>query len=488
MNTTAPLPQTAVLANEPAAIEEREATASQTAARNHLRLAGLLAALALAAGLSLRFELLTPALDRMTPHTFGALLSLHGALLFYFVLMPLIPGVLGLAVVPRLLDRADIAFPRLARWTPMLLGAGALCLLVGFVQGGTEAGWLFDAEFGGRFTLAGVAPAAFGILLAAIAQIALSANLVATIASSRAAPHPFVSTLFVASLCGAFASAVLATCMALVLADAWGGLAVFDPAAGGDPQLFRFLFRFFTSPAQNALVLTAFGAVAGILFQRTPATPADARGISRVAIGLAVVGALAWENTVAPTAADPIVTLVFSIMNGGLVAIGLVMVGRCLLPASRGLTRIDTATVYAFGFLVTITLCLGSGLLLAMPTTRVLLGSTTFATAHLHLLTLAVAGMAFLGGLHDAWPRLTGRSFSEPLGRFAAITVIAGAHLAFLPRFVLGLSGASFRANEYAEGAQVLNILSTAGATVLLAGLVLAAANLAFGRRVADFQ
>ena len=123
----------------------------------------------------------------------------------------------------------------------------------------------------------------------------------------------------------------------------------------------------------------------------------------------------------------------------------------------------------------------GSGAALAMPATGHLLGSTTFATAHFHVLALTLA-MALAAGLLDAWPPHA--AWARVASTVGALVLLAGTYLTFVPMFLLGLAGASFRANSYPPEFQVPEVLATAGMTILLAGLAILALGLLGGHTV----
>ncbi|MBI5506643.1 MAG: cbb3-type cytochrome c oxidase subunit I [Deltaproteobacteria bacterium] len=458
-------------------------------AARHLVLAGIFAICAMAAALPLRLELLTPALDLLGPRTFGALLSLHGTLMFYFVALPVFPGVLGYALLPDALGVRTLVFPRLMAMSWCLLAAGGATVLAGFVAGGSEVGWTFDAEFGGRFSAVGILPMAVGVFMAAAALVAMSVNLVATIVQARRvqasgrAMRPEVSALLLASASALIAAPALACCALVVAIDHLGWTSLFDPASGGDPLLFKTLFRFFVSPAKSAVLVAALGTVFAVVSARTAGGGGD-RMTNRTLGLLAVAGLGAWgaTETSASTGAAA-QDLSFALCAVAVTAAGSVVI-RTVAGLGRGITRIDAPMVYAFGFLAMAVPVLGCALALAIPATRVLLGNTTFATAQLHLLMMAALAMAFLAGLHEAWPRLSGRRFADRLGCGAAVAMVIGTVLSFGPQLLLGLRGASFRANEYLPEFQVLQVLSTAGMTVLVAAAIVAGANLLFGRSI----
>jgi len=460
-------------------------------ATRHLALAAVFLACAIAAALPLRLELLTPRLDVLGARTFGALLSLHGTLMFYFVAMPLFPGVLGYALVPEALGVRTMAFPRLMSLSWCLLAAGGATVLAGFAAGGCEVGWTFDAEFGGRFSAVGVLPMASGVFMAAAASVVMSVNFVATIVQSRRVVTadrvmpPLVSSLLFSSVGALVAAPFLACCTLLVALDSLGWTSLFDPASGGDPLLFKTLFILFVSPAKSMILVAALGTVAAVVSARTSGTRAAARdrGTNRALALLTVAGLAAWGGTqTSPAIGVAAQDLSFVSCAVAVVAAGSIVV-RTVAGMRRGITRIDAAMVYAFGFLAMAVPVLGCALALALPATRTLLGNTTFATGQLHLLMIAALVMAFLAGLHEVWPRMTGRGFADRLACGAALAILVGTALSFGPSLLMGLKGASFRANEYPPEFQVLQVLSSAGMTILVAAVIVASANLLLASR-----
>ncbi len=463
-------------------------------AARHLTLAAIFAVCGLVAALPLRIELLTPQLDFLAARTFGALLSLHGTLMFYFVALPAFPGVLGYALLPEALGVRTLVFPRLMTLSWCLAAAGGATVLAGFIAGGSEVGWTFDAEFGGHFSAVGVVPMAAGVFMAAAALVAMSVNFIATIMQWRRtqpAPRvltPLASSLLFANVGALVAAPFLACCMLLVVLDHYGLTSLFDPASGGDPLLFKTLFRFFVSPAKSMVLVAALGTVVTVVSARAPGGGTDARDrvLNRTLALLAVAGLGAWGGA----ETSPSIGVVMQDLSFVLCAVAVIAAGsvvfRTVAIMRRGITRIDAPMVYALGFLAMAVPVLGCALALGIPATRTLLGNTTFATAQLHLLMMATLAMAFLAGVHEIWPRLAGRRFADRIACGAAAVILIGTVLSFGPQLLLGLKGASFRANEYLPEFQVLQVLSTAGTSVLGAATVVAIANLVLGRRIGE--
>ena len=93
--------------------------------------------------------------------------------------------------------------------------------------------------------------------------------------------------------------------------------------------------------------------------------------------------------------------------------------------------------------------------------------------AHFHYIMVGGTVMAYLGGIHFWWPKMTGRMYPELWGKLSALVVFVGFNLTFFPQFVLGYLGMPRRYYEYPPEFQVLNVMSTAGASILAVGYVL---------------
>jgi cytochrome c oxidase subunit 1 len=139
----------------------------------------------------------------------------------------------------------------------------------------------------------------------------------------------------------------------------------------------------------------------------------------------------------------------------------------------KGSIRLETPMLYALCFIGLLTVGGLTGLYLAALGTDVHLHDTYFVIAHFHYIMVGGQVAAFLAGLHYWWPKMTGRMYPEGWGKTAAIILFLGFNLTFFPQFILGYAGMPRRYATYAPEFQVLNVFSTAGASILAIGYAL---------------
>jgi cytochrome c oxidase subunit I len=138
-----------------------------------------------------------------------------------------------------------------------------------------------------------------------------------------------------------------------------------------------------------------------------------------------------------------------------------------------GSISFKTPMLYALGFIGLFLIGGLTGLWLAALAVDADVHDTYFVVAHFHYIMVGGMVLAFMGALHLWWPKITGRMYPEFWGQVSAIIIFIGFNLTFFPQFLLGLEGMPRRYATYPPEYQVLNILSTAGATILGVGYIL---------------
>ncbi|GIW40240.1 MAG: cytochrome c oxidase subunit 1 [Candidatus Binatia bacterium] len=428
---------------------------------------------------AIRLELLTPGPDLVEADTYNKLFTMHGILMIFFFLIPSIPAVLGNFLLPMMIGARDLAFPRLNLLSWYVYLAGAAFTLWAALTGGVDTGWTFYTPYSSAFSNTKVVATAVGIFVTGFSSILTGLNFIVTVHTMRAPGLTwfrlplFVWAHYATSLIMVLGTPVLAVTLALVGMERAFGVGIFDPALGGDPILFQHLFWFYSHPAVYIMVLPAMGVVSEIVacFSRKGIFGYPFIAFSSLAIAL--VGFLVWGHHMFVSGQSVYAGMIFSLLSFAVAIPSAVKVFNWTATLYRGSVSFEAPMLYALGFIGLFTIGGLTGLFLASTGLDVHVHDTYFVVAHFHYIMVGGAIMGYLGGLHFWWPKISGRMYPENWARVAAIVVFAGFHLTFFPQFVLGYLGMPRRYHVYPPEFQVLNVLSTAGASILALGYVL---------------
>ena len=442
-----------------------------------------------AAATLMRLELLTPQADLVASDTYNRLFTLHGVVMVWFFLIPSIPTVLGNFLVPMMIGARDVAFPRLNLASWYLFIAGGACALYAIIAGGVDTGWTFYTPLSTAYANGHVIAMITGIFIAGFSSIATGLNFIITIHTMRAKGLTwhrlplFLWSLYATSIILVLATPVLAITLLLVGLERFFGIGIFDPALGGDPLLFQHLFWFYSHPAVYIMILPGMGVVSELItcFSRKPVFGYRFVAYSSMAIG--VLGFLVWGHHMFVSSQSIYAGLVFSVLSFLVSVPSAIKVFNWTATLYRGSIRFDTPLLYALGFIGLFLIGGLTGLFLAALAVDVHLTDTYFVIAHFHYIMVGGTVMAYLGGLHFWWPKITGRMYPEGLARLSVLFIFSGFNLTFFPQFLLGYLGMPRRYHVYAPEYQTLNVLSTAGASILAAGYVLPLAYLLWSLR-----
>ncbi|HYL77995.1 MAG TPA: cbb3-type cytochrome c oxidase subunit I, partial [Bryobacteraceae bacterium] len=248
---------------------------------------------------------------------------------------------------------------------------------------------------------------------------------------------------------------------------------IFDPAVGGDPILFQHLFWFYSHPAVYIMILPGMGVISELVTCFSRKGVFGYNFIAASSIGIAIIGFLVWGHHMFVTGMSMYASLYFSLLSFLVAVPSAIKVFNWTATMFRGSISFDTPMLYAFGFIGLFTIGGLTGLFLATLAVDVHVTDTYFVVAHFHYVMVGGMVMAYMGGLHFWWPKISGRLYPEGWAKFAALLVFAGFNLTFFPQFILGYLGQPRRYHAYAPEFQVLNVMSTAGATILGLGYVI---------------
>jgi cytochrome c oxidase subunit 1 len=429
--------------------------------------------------LLIRLELLTPAGDLVQSETYNKLFTMHGIIMVFFFLIPSIPAVLGNFLIPMMIGAKDLAFPRLNLLSWYVYMAGAFFTLWAVVHGGVDTGWTFYTPYSTASSNTNVIAAAVGIFITGFSSILTGLNFIVTIHTMRAPGMTwfrlplFVWGHYATSLIFVLGTPVIAVTLLMVFAERVFHLGIFDPALGGDPILFQHLFWFYSHPAVYIMVLPAMAVVSELVSTFSRKNVFGYRFVAFASIGIAVLGFLVWGHHMFVSGQSVYASMIFSIFSFLVAVPSAVKVFNWTATMYRGSISYRTPMLYAFGFIGLFTIGGLTGLFLATLGVDVHVHDTYFIIAHFHYIMVGGALMGYLGGLHYWWPKISGKMYPEGLARFSALVVFLGFNLTFFPQFILGYLGMPRRYHAYPPEFQVLNVMSTAGASVLGVGYII---------------
>ncbi len=431
--------------------------------------------------LLIRLELLTPAGDLLLADTYNKMFSMHGQVMVFFFLVPSIPATLGNFLIPMMIGAKDLAFPRINLLSWYIYIAAALLYLFCIITGGVDTGWTFYTPYSSLFSNTHVVEAGLAIFIAGFSSILTGLNFVVTIHRMRAPGMTwsrlplFVWAHYATSIIMLLGTPVIAITLVLVVLERTLNLGIFDPSRGGDPVLFQHLFWFYSHPAVYIMILPSMGIISEIVtcYSRKRAFGYSAIAVSSIAI--AVIGFLVWAHHMFVAGISLYSALVFSFLSYLVAVPSAIKVFNWTATMYKGSVSFSTPMLYAMGFIGLFTIGGLTGLFLACLGIDVHVHDTYFVIAHFHYVMVGGAVLGYLGGIHFWWPKITGKLYPEGWGRTAAIIVFIGFNLTFFPQFILGYLGMPRRYWDYSHMPewQALNVLSTAGASILAVGYLL---------------
>ena len=427
----------------------------------------------------IRLELLTPQGDLVQAETYNKLFSMHGIVMVWFFLIPVIPTVLGNFLVPLMIGARDLAFPRLNLASWYIFNLAALVMLYAVLNGGVDTGWTFYTPYSSMFSNTNVVVTAVAIFISGFSSILTGLNFIVTIHTMRAPGMTwfrlplFIWSHYATSLILVLATPVLAIVLVLVAAERVFHLGIFDPALGGDPLLFQHLFWFYSHPAVYIMVLPAMGVVSELIATFSRKRIFGYTFVAFASIAIAVVGFLVWGHHMFVAGESAYSAMTFSFLSYAVAVPSAIKVFNWTATLHKGSIAYQTPMLYALGFIGLFTIGGLTGLFLAALGVDVHVTDTYFVIAHFHYIMVGGTVMGYLGGIHYWWPKITGRMYPEGWAKLGALIVFVGFNLTFFPQFILGYLGMPRRYYAYPEEFQVLNVMSSAGASILGVGYIL---------------
>ena len=426
----------------------------------------------------LRTKLLTPGPGFIEPLTYNRLFTLHGIVMVFMFMIPAIPAVFGNFLLPIMLGAKDLAFPRLNLASFYVYLAGATLTLWGMIHGGADTGWTFYAPYA-TSSPTDVAPVAIGVFVLGVSSIMTGLNFIATTHMLRTRGlrwHRmpiFVWTIYATSVIQVIATPVLGLSVILVALDHVLHMGMFDPALGGDPVLFEHLFWFYSHPAVYIMILPAMGVVAEIIPTFARKNQYSYNALAYSSLGIAFVGFLTWGHHLFVAGISQLDAALFGLMSMFVGIFSAIKVFTWIGTLYRGSITVTAPLLYVFSFIYLFAFGGMTGIAVATTSLDVHWHDTYFVVAHFHFIMIGGTLSAFLGAIHYWFPKMFGRRYPERWAMVSAVLVFVGFNVTFVPQFLLGNAGMPRRYYTYPERFHTLNVISTIGAYLLGAALLM---------------
>jgi cytochrome c oxidase subunit I len=426
----------------------------------------------------MRWSLIEPG-GMVAPETYNRMFSMHGVMMVWFFLVPSIPVTLGNFLIPLMIGARDLAFPKINLMSWYLFVAAGIAEFYAVFVGGIDTGWTFYPTLSTGYSNSFIKIAAAAIFLVGFSSIATGLNFIVTIHRMRAPGMTwhrlpvFVWSHYAVSVIYVLATPMLAMTMVMLFFQRSFGVGMFDPQLGGDLLLYQHMFWFYSHPAVYIMILPGFGVISEIFPCFCHRKLFGYTFVVWASISIAVISFFVWGHHMFVSGQSVYASLVFSLMSYMFAVPSAIKVFNWLGTMHKAFIRFDAPMLYALGFVMLFTIGGLTGLWLANLPADVHLHDTYFVVAHFHYIMVGGMVTALFGGLHFWWPKITGRLYPEMWGRAAALIIFLGFNMTFAPQYILGWAGMPRRYATYPPEFQVLNVMSSAGASILALGYLL---------------
>jgi cytochrome c oxidase subunit I len=419
----------------------------------------------------------------VTAETYNRFFTLHGVVMVFLFIIPSIPASLANFVLPMMLGAKDVAFPRLNLASFYLWVAGAVLGITAMVLGGVDTGWTFYTPYS-TTTDGSVGIMVMAAFILGFSSIFTGLNFIATTHKLRAPGMGwfdmplFIWGIYATALIQILATPVLAITLVLLLLERTYQIGIFDSRIGGDPVLFQHFFWFYSHPAVYIMIVPGMAIISELIPAFSRKTIFGYRAIAYSSVSLALLSFIVWGHHMFVAGESDLANVIFSALTFLVAIPSGVKVFNWLSTMYKGNISFETPMCYALSFLFLFAIGGLTGIFFSTISVDIHLTDTYFVVAHFHYVMMGSTVIAFFGGVHYWWPKMTGRMYSETWGRWACLLVFIGFNMTFGSQFIMGGQGMPRRYFNYLDRFQPIHAFSTYGSWVLAVGLFMMAINL----------
>jgi cytochrome c oxidase subunit 1 len=389
----------------------------------------------------------------MGPEMYNMLFTMHGSVMIFLVIIPILSGAFGNYLIPLMIGARDMAFPKLnmlSFWVALV--GGTVMTSSFFVEAGAAAsGWTAYPPLSAVAEFSGVTRGQtlwiIAVLIIGTASIMGAVNYITTIVNMRAPGMHFfrmplsVWALFITAILQLLATPVLASAMGMLLFDRTLGTHFFAPVGGGQVLLWQHLFWFYSHPAVYIMILPSMGFVSDVMatFARKPIFGYKAMVYSIA--GIAGLGFIVWGHHMFQSGMNPALGTAFMMSTMVIAVPSAIKTFNWLGTLWRGSIQPTTAMLNAMTFVSMFIIGGLSGIFMASTPVDIYIHDTYFIVAHLHYVLFGGSLFGVFAGITYWYPKMFGRMLNETLGKIHWALTFVFFNLVFFPMHYLGMHG-----------------------------------------------